>query len=385
MENKKNTMESLKHQRRHIPAEIIPIAYKVARKVYDGKLRMSDGVKELVGENLMNKNSARDYLTDFKCLMEGKRFTRTLNYDSMEYFFNKISLDYRSSQLAIALSSLQKHIDYYEGKQHSTMHQMRVIYKKYLPKSQPLELIGSDDELMQNIEAFEGYLTEGNETEKAQALSLLKRGTCFVAYQVREELRFAPSRFIGYVKNSLERHQTSDIDGRQTNRVITSILKTNLSREAKLETAYGEYCRNLGVDTNAKGTFGVQRKYWFIVAPECFAKSDEISDFPEGAIKERIHKSKERNSTLMSVAKGAFKLKHGRIFCQVCGFDFETNYGKVGMDFIEGHHTIPVESMPPDYKTKPEEIAMLCANCHRMVHRKRPWLSMAELTTLTAR
>ena len=38
--------------------------------------------------------------------------------------------------------------------------------------------------------------------------------------------------------------------------------------------------------------------------------------------------------------------------------------------------------MLPEHKTKPEDIAMLCANCHRMVHKKRPWLKMKDLSKL---
>ncbi|MES2805181.1 MAG: HNH endonuclease [Bacteroidota bacterium] len=95
---------------------------------------------------------------------------------------------------------------------------------------------------------------------------------------------------------------------------------------------------------------------------------------------ERTHKARERNSKVVELAKNNFKNKHGKLFCQVCDFDFEDNYGIVGKDFIEGHHTIAVSVMPADYKTKPEEIAMLCGNCHRMVHKKRPWLTMEELT-----
>ncbi len=33
-------------------------------------------------------------------------------------------------------------------------------------------------------------------------------------------------------------------------------------------------------------------------------------------------------------------------------------------------------------ETKIEDIAMVCANCHRMLHRKIPWLSIKELNKL---
>jgi predicted HNH restriction endonuclease len=68
--------------------------------------------------------------------------------------------------------------------------------------------------------------------------------------------------------------------------------------------------------------------------------------------------------------------------CQICEFDFENIYGAIGRDFIEGHHTIPVSQMEDGHVTKPEEIALLCANCHRMVHKKRPWLTMNKLNSL---
>jgi predicted HNH restriction endonuclease len=38
--------------------------------------------------------------------------------------------------------------------------------------------------------------------------------------------------------------------------------------------------------------------------------------------------------------------------------------------------------MKAGHKTKIEDIAMLCPNCHRMAHKKRPWLKMSELKKL---
>ena len=101
--------------------------------------------------------------------------------------------------------------------------------------------------------------------------------------------------------------------------------------------------------------------------------------FPEGKIIERIHKSRERNYKVINLAKEKFIKKNGRLFCQVCGFDFENTYGKLGKGFIEGHHTIAVSEMSYDHKTRIEDIVLVCSNCHRMIHKKRPWLRMDEL------
>ncbi|WP_276208284.1 HNH endonuclease [Gracilibacillus sp. YIM 98692] len=74
--------------------------------------------------------------------------------------------------------------------------------------------------------------------------------------------------------------------------------------------------------------------------------------------------------------------KHGRLICEVCEFDFMERYGEIGDGYIEGHHTKPISEMSENEQTKVEDIALVCANCHRMLHRKRPWLSITELKNL---
>ena len=104
------------------------------------------------------------------------------------------------------------------------------------------------------------------------------------------------------------------------------------------------------------------------------------TEFPEGGEVERKHKARERNQALIKRAKDKFKQKHGRLYCQVCRFDFSLKYGEVGNDFIEAHHTVPITS--GEIKTKVKDIAMVCSNCHKMLHRKRPWLKMKQLKKL---
>jgi 5-methylcytosine-specific restriction protein A len=247
-----------------------------------------------------------------------------------------------------------------------------------------MRLIENLHQLIENIETVELYLTEGTEQQKSEIIKLIKRGTCFVAYNAETELRFAPSRFLGYSENTIEEHlQSDDKDGRETNDAINDILQAKPLPNNELENQYRIYCNSLGIHPNEKGAFGVQRKFWTLSLKQDFQRNIDLTgDFPEGKIVERTHKARERNSKVITLAKENFKRKYGKLFCQACGFDFEKVYGEIGQDFIEGHHTIAVKEMPPDYRTKPEEIAMLCSNCHRMVHKKRPWLSMDKLTTL---
>ncbi len=49
--------------------------------------------------------------------------------------------------------------------------------------------------------------------------------------------------------------------------------------------------------------------------------------------------------------------------------------------FIECHHTKPVATLVEGEKTHLDDLVLVCANCHRMVHRGKPWLSIGELKT----
>jgi putative restriction endonuclease len=109
---------------------------------------------------------------------------------------------------------------------------------------------------------------------------------------------------------------------------------------------------------------------------------DDLS-FVEGKKKLRQHVIRERNPKVIRLAKEKFKRENGgRLFCEICGFDFYEVYGEIGEDFIEGHHTIPVSELEEGQLTRIEDIALVCSNCHRMLHRRRPWLTKEQLKDL---
>lgn len=79
----------------------------------------------------------------------------------------------------------------------------------------------------------------------------------------------------------------------------------------------------------------------------------------------------QRNSAIVKLAKAlAYQRGHGRILCECCGFDFIAAYGVHGDGFIECHHRIPIASGGTRI-TETQHLAMVCANCHRMLHRKK--------------
>jgi 5-methylcytosine-specific restriction enzyme A len=114
-----------------IPDVIIPHVYQVSKKVYNKELTLTDGSDILATKHNMNVNSARDYINNFRYLMEGKQFKRTLNAYSMEYFIAQIGTDYGVVQLEKAVNALKQHIEYYEGNHNGSLRKLRAIARKY--------------------------------------------------------------------------------------------------------------------------------------------------------------------------------------------------------------------------------------------------------------
>jgi 5-methylcytosine-specific restriction protein A len=112
---------------------------------------------------------------------------------------------------------------------------------------------------------------------------------------------------------------------------------------------------------------------------------DEMEDAAEGRVLTRLHLSRERSKKLVSKRKSLAFKKDGSLKCEACGFDFAKKYGNRGDGFIEAHHTKPVHTLESGGRTKLEDLALLCANCHRMIHAKRPWLSMDALRGMLKR
>jgi predicted HNH restriction endonuclease len=94
----------------------------------------------------------------------------------------------------------------------------------------------------------------------------------------------------------------------------------------------------------------------------------------------RQHIVRERSALLIA----RFKAIHRPLKCEVCGFDFAVAYGEMGKGFIEAHHVKPLVDVRPGDKTKLEDLAAVCSNCHRMLHRTYPSMSVEKLRALAA-
>ncbi|OIQ24115.1 HNH endonuclease [Lacinutrix sp. MedPE-SW] len=97
-----------------------------------------------------------------------------------------------------------------------------------------------------------------------------------------------------------------------------------------------------------------------------YIEDDEIdsSGSSEGKINYILHKLRERNNKLVREKKASVI----NPTCECCNFDFSNTYPNLGNGFIECHHKIPINQ--GERITKLEDLALVCANCHRMLHRK---------------
>jgi hypothetical protein len=116
--------------------------------------------------------------------------------------------------------------------------------------------------------------------------------------------------------------------------------------------------------------------------PESDPIDPEKHYFPEGALKRKLHYGRERNGTVISRAKALALKSDPYLHCDVCGFSFVKHYGSLGAGFIEAHHTTPVSELKSGGKTSVDDLAMLCSNCHCMVHRGDKTLTIEELKLL---
>lgn len=91
----------------------------------------------------------------------------------------------------------------------------------------------------------------------------------------------------------------------------------------------------------------------------------------EGETLYRLHRYKERNKKIAQRKKDTVMEQQGKLICEVCDFDFAVVYGPLGQGYIECHHTKPLSLLSAGDKTLLKDLALVCANCHRMLHRMK--------------
>jgi HNH endonuclease len=98
---------------------------------------------------------------------------------------------------------------------------------------------------------------------------------------------------------------------------------------------------------------------------------DEIAAF-EGEERIALIRHRKREQKLRDAKlKQARQKNQGRLICEVpgCNFDFEKVYGELGKDFAHVHHLKPIADRNSPSLTSLNDLAIVCANCHAMIHK----------------
>jgi len=101
----------------------------------------------------------------------------------------------------------------------------------------------------------------------------------------------------------------------------------------------------------------------------------------EGRRRLVLHLQRERNQAVVRDKKK----QTASLDCQVCGFSFHCAYGSAASDYCEVHHLLPLSEVEHTTRTRMEDLAILCANCHRVVHLKNPPYTLNQVTRLLAK
>ncbi|VVS96098.1 conserved hypothetical protein [Erythrobacter sp. EC-HK427] len=99
--------------------------------------------------------------------------------------------------------------------------------------------------------------------------------------------------------------------------------------------------------------------------------ADDDRRWVEGDPKRVSHIRRERAHGLARDKKAAVLVATGRLACEECGFEPAVTHGAAFLDAgLEVHHKIPLSDLPPGSATAISDLALLCATCHRIEHRK---------------
>ena len=113
-------------------------------------------------------------------------------------------------------------------------------------------------------------------------------------------------------------------------------------------------------------------------SPDVVTYVSEEFSVTEGGVAFVLHRTRERKPELVRRKKRQVLQSTGRLACEVCSFDFAAVYGSLGDGFAECHHTKPIAEYESAQQTMLNDLAVVCANCHRMLHQANG-ISISEL------
>jgi 5-methylcytosine-specific restriction protein A len=107
---------------------------------------------------------------------------------------------------------------------------------------------------------------------------------------------------------------------------------------------------------------------------------DDNTPYPEGRILTAMHRRRERNPQLRAKLI-RLREKQGALVCEMCEWGRSFRNQQYFTAALEAHHVVPL-SHQETRTTRLSDLALLCANCHRLIHKviavQGKWVDVAE-------
>ena len=116
------------------------------------------------------------------------------------------------------------------------------------------DFITSKEDVVENLKTLYGYLGNTDDADTYKwASGILKNGRIYVVEVIDSKLYFAPSRFVGYKKNTADKHRENHGDGNQTNDKLVEYYQK--VQDERLDAAFRSVLENYDLSSGDK-------KYW---------------------------------------------------------------------------------------------------------------------------
>lgn len=110
-------------------------------------------------------------------------------------------------------------------------------------------------DVINNIRTLYSYLNSDNEEEREWAIDRFKLGKWFVVEDIDGKLMFAPSRFVGYKNNTIEKHTENYGDGTQTNARLKKLKLYKEGYDDYIAEQFLSLMLSLGIDRSIPDFF----------------------------------------------------------------------------------------------------------------------------------
>lgn len=102
--------------------------YEYGKKIVNGEMERKEAINTLYQKG-MSERSATYYLQCVKGMMEGKKYTATVNQTATSYFLTEIYSEFGADGLRKALMAVKEHLQYQKGK--NNLPSIETLYEEF--------------------------------------------------------------------------------------------------------------------------------------------------------------------------------------------------------------------------------------------------------------